>query len=112
MPPVTPSAMRAISTPNYQLPTSKPLAVGSWKLDVSVLDLDHLAAQDFLLRDGDLLIALFARHSAGEQLPGTFACEDDEFEPVFLGCSFHDVLSGGPEGPPLRPLSLYVHVST
>src|SRR5262245_24503262 len=80
MPPVTPSAMRAMSTPN-------------WRLDVSLLYFDDLAAQDFLLRDGDLLIALFARHSASEQLPGTFAREDDEFEPVFLGCSFHDVLS-------------------
>jgi len=51
--------------------------------------LDDLAAQDFLLRDGDLLIALLAWHGAGEQLPGTLAREDDEFEAIFLGWSFH-----------------------
>jgi len=71
-------------------------------LDVLLLYLDDLAAQDFLLRDRDLLVPLFARDSAGQQLARALACEDDEFEPVFLGCSFHDVLSGRPKGPPLR----------
>src|SRR5215471_5839572 len=105
MPPVTPSAMRAISTPNFQLPTSSSfrLGIGSWTWKLLFLDLDDLAAQNFLLRNGDLLLALFAWHGAGQQLARAFACEDDEFEPVFLGCSLHDVLSGGPEGPPLRP---------
>jgi hypothetical protein len=60
---------------------------------VSVLYLDDLAAQDFLLRDGDLLVPFFARDSAGQQLPGALACEDDEFEPVFFGCSFHVISS-------------------
>src|ERR1700752_106517 len=93
MPPVTPSAMRAISTP----------------IGVSVLYFDDLAAQDFLLRDGDLLVPLFPRHGAVEQLALTLAGEDDEFEPVFLGCWCHDVLSGGrPKGPPLRRVRLYV----
>src|ERR1044071_5621022 len=89
MPPVTPSAMRAIV--NSQLPTAnlQSLAVRRWRLDVSVLYLYDLAAQDFLLRDGDLLVPFFARDSAVEQLTRAFACEDDEFEPVFLGCSFH-----------------------
>src|SRR5207249_4688629 len=54
-----------------------------------LVDLDDLAAQDFLLRDRNLLAALFARHGAGEQLPRTFAGEDDEFEAVFLRWSFH-----------------------
>src|SRR5574339_644832 len=97
MPPVTPRAIRAISTPNDQRPTSKPLAVGSWRLDGSLLYFDDLAAQDFLLRDGDFLVPLFARDSAVQQLPGALACEDDEFEPVFFRCSFHDFLSGGSE---------------
>jgi len=72
-------------------------------LDVSVLYLYDLATQDFLLRDSNLLVSFFPRHSAVEQLAGAFARKHDEFEPVFLGCSFHDVLSGGPEGPPLPP---------
>src|SRR6476620_10291299 len=98
MPPVTPSAMSAMATPNFQLPISKSrLGAGRWRLDGSLFYLDDLAAQNFLLCDGNLLLALFARHGTGQQLARTFAREDDEFEPVFLGCSLHDVLSSGPE---------------
>jgi len=60
-------------------------------LGVSLFYLDDLAAQNLLLRDGDLLLALFARHRAGQQLARALAREDDEFESVFLGCSLHDI---------------------
>ena len=67
MPPVTPSAINA----------------------TSVLELDDLAAQHFLLRDRDLLLAQLARLGALQQLPCPLAREDDELEPIFLWCSFH-----------------------
>src|SRR6476659_7427655 len=113
MPPVTPSAMSAMATPNFQLPISKSrLGAGRWRLDVSLFYLDDLAAQNFLLCDGNLLLALFARHGTGQQLARTFAREDDEFEPVFLGCSLHDVLSSGPEVSLYVPVTSTFHVST
>src|SRR5882672_4260662 len=69
MPPVTPRAINAMS----------------------VFDLDNLAAKDFLLRDRDLLVARLARLGALQELARPLACQDDEFKPVCLWCSFHVV---------------------
>ena len=43
-----------------------------------------LRSQHFALRDGDLLLAVLARHGAAQQLPRPRAGDDDELEPVFL----------------------------
>ena len=60
---------------------------------MSLVYLDDLAAQDFLLRDGGLLVPFLAGYRAVEQLARTLAREDDEFETVLFRCSFHSVMT-------------------
>src|SRR5438477_465220 len=60
-----------------------------------LVDLDDLATEDFLLRDGDLLVALLARDGAVHQLTRALAGEDDEFETVLFGCSFQFISPAG-----------------
>jgi hypothetical protein len=56
---------------------------------LSFVDLDDFAPKNFLLRDCDFLVAFLTRRCARQQLARTLARKDDEFEPVFLRCSFH-----------------------
>src|SRR5437764_12112914 len=80
MPPVTPRAIKAT---------------------LLFFDLNDLTPQNFLLRDGDLLVAFFARHRAVQQLARTFPRQDDELETILFRRSLH----GAPFGRD-RPSSL------
>src|SRR5690348_12913291 len=72
MPPVTPSPIRA-----------------TLLLDADAADLLDLATQHFALRDGDLLLAVFAGQCARQQLSGTLARDHHELETILSRCSFH-----------------------
>src|SRR5690349_3668321 len=52
-------------------------------------DLLDFPAQDFALRDRHLLVALLARHRAGQQLARPRAGHDDKFKAVLFGTSLH-----------------------
>src|SRR5918993_3840695 len=75
MPPVTPSAIRAI------------VRLGGLG---QLLD---LVPQDLALCDGHLLLARLAGQRTAQQLPRAGAGDDDEFETAVFGSALHDVCS-------------------
>jgi len=89
--------------PNSQ---TTPNRLGSWELAFGrlLLDFDHLAPKDFLLRNRNLPATRFPRQRALEQLAHPLAGQDDELEPIFLGCSFHVILRAGVM---TRPCTVY-----
>src|SRR4249919_1451511 len=87
MPPVTPRATRAMTVGEFAswwIGDSSHHVTNSFSLRFVPLDHLHLFGDDFLLRDGGLLVFTDddARRGSGEELPGARAGGDDEFEGV------------------------------
>ena len=91
------------------------LGFGIWDL-LWVINLHDFPSQNFLLGNANLLVARFPRQRALEQLARPLAGQHDELEPIFLGCSFHEILRAGllvrrsfSEGGKTRPYTVYLY---